>query len=284
MKNYQTLTFLCFLLFAGNIFAQTTETERPVLLTMRDSLWLTLEGEQFFIFHPVKAKQTLFSVGQYYSLGMEDLYENNPVFKEDPTLHIGQRIKIPVPKRAIKRYKTKEFSKWKHTPIYYVVKEGETLYNIGKRVFMVPIDTIVKRNKLKNNNIKPGQLLFVGWMHTEGVLPEMRPVKKVTPSDILKMRYDEEKKKYKEVETQGAAFWDKAGHHKDQLYILHRSAAIGTVAAVTNPMFNRTVYAKVIGRVPSGFDQGIEVILSRSAVQFLAAKDQRFFVKLKYLH
>ncbi len=283
MRNYQTLIFLCLLLRAGTIFAQPSETQRPVLLTMRDSLWLTLEGEQFFIYHPVKAKQTLFAVGQYYSLGMEELYEHNPVFKEDPTLQVGQRIKIPVPKRAIKRYKTKEFSKWKHSPIYYVVKEGETLYNVGKRVFMVPIDTIVKRNKLKNNNLKPGQLLFVGWMHTEGVLPEMRPVKKVTPSDMLKVRYDEEKKKHKELESQGAAFWDKAGHHKDQLYVLHRTASIGTIAAVTNPMFSRTVYAKVIGRIPSGFDPGIEVILSRSAVQFLAAKDQRFFVKLKYL-
>ncbi|MEZ4919456.1 MAG: LysM domain-containing protein [Saprospiraceae bacterium] len=37
----------------------------------------------------------------------------------------------------------------KHTRIYYIVQQGETLYHICKRYFDMPVDTIMERNKLK---------------------------------------------------------------------------------------------------------------------------------------
>lgn len=254
-----------------------------IILTARDSLFLTVKDGKKIVHHTVHAKQTLFSLSKFYSISLEDLYNENPQFRTDPTLYVGSKIRIPVPNRAIKRYKTKNFTWSKNTPIYYVVQNGDNLFQICKRYFSMPVDSIVKRNKLKDNAIRPGQLLQVGWMGTEGVLAEWRPVKAMTQSGTLKVRYEQEKKKHSEVNTQGVCAWPKDSKEKGDLYALHRDAAIGTILAVTNPMYNTTIYAKVIGRIPDGYGHNIEIIISPEAARKLGAKDPRFFVKLKYL-
>ena len=255
----------------------------PPMLTARDSLFLTVKESRKIVHHTVHAKQTLYALSKFYSISLEELYDANPQFRTDPTLRIGARVNIPVPNRAIKRYKTKNFTWSKNTPIYYVVQNGDNLFQICKRYFSMPVDSIMKRNHLKDNNIRPGQLLQVGWMGTEGVLPEWRPVKVATQSGALKVRYDTEKKKHNEVNAQGVCAWPKDSKEKGDLYALHREAAIGTIMAVTNPMYKTTIYAKVIGRIPDGYEQNVEVVLSPEAARKLGARDPRFFVKVKYL-
>lgn len=282
-RLHQPLSLLFFLWLPALCFGQSDAPEKPVILTSKDSLWLIVEEEKKYILHPVKPKQTLFSIARYYSLSLADLFEHNPDFRTDPTLHTGSRVKIPIPNKAIKRYKTPGFVASKNTSIYYIVQYGDNLYQISKRNFDMPVDSVAKRNKLKNNNIRPGQLLHVGWMGTEGVHEDWRVKKESTPSDALKTRYQEEKKKRREVDSQGVCFWQKDSKEKGDLYALHREAAIGTPIAVTNPMFNRTVYAKVIGRIPDGYERNVEIVLSPEAARKLGAKDPRFFTKVKYL-
>lgn len=284
MRFNRSLFVLILCITATVVSGQGTAKESNVpLLTPRDSLMLTVLDGKKFIYHPVKSKQTLFSIARYYSLSLEELYDNNPIYRTDPGLRVGTRIKIPVPNMAIMRYKTKKFVAAKTTPIYYVVQEGDNLYQICKRNFDMPVDSIVKRNKMKSKNIKPYQLIHVGWMGTEGVLPEWRPEKTPVESNVLKSRYEQEKSKHKEVDAQGVCFWQKDSKEKGDLYALHRDAAIGTIIAITNPIYRRTVYAKVIGRIPEGYERNIEAILSPEAARKIGAKDPRFFVKLKYL-
>ncbi|MBV6442081.1 MAG: LysM peptidoglycan-binding domain-containing protein [Haliscomenobacteraceae bacterium CHB4] len=273
--------------FIGSAIAQTTPkgTLPPPtpLLTSRDTLFLSVANGKKFVQHPVKAKQTLYSVARYYSLSLEELYEYNPTLRTDPSVQVGMRLKIPLPNMAIKRYKTKKFVASKNVPIYYKVQEGDNLYQICKRTFDMPVDSIAKRNNLKNSSIRPGQLLLVAWMGTEGVLPEWRPVRQYTASDALKAKYDEAKLKRREVDSQGVCFWQKDSKEKGDLYALHREAAIGTPICVINPMGGRSVYAKVIGRIPEGYERNIEVVLSPEAARNIGARDPKFFVKVKFL-
>jgi hypothetical protein len=48
-------------------------------------------------------------------------------------------------------------------------------------------------------------------------------------------------------------------------------------------MNNKTVYAKVISRIPEGFEKNLEVYVSHEAAKKLGAVDERFFVKVKYM-
>jgi LysM repeat protein len=284
MSIYKPL-FICFLsLWTVITYGQSAEKERVTpVLTFKDTLLLTVEAGKKVVYHPVKSKQTLFSISKFYSLSLEDLYDYNQGFRTDPTLRTGTRIKIPIPNKAIMRYKTANFKGWRAAPIYYVVQDGDNLFQICKRHFAMPVDTIMKRNKMKSQNIRPGQLILMGWMSTDGILPEWRPVKPVTESNTLKTRFETDKKKHKEQDAQGVCFWQRDSKEKGDLYALHRDALIGSIIAVTNPIYSRTIYAKVIGRIPDGYERNVELILSPEAARKIGAKDPRFFVKLKYL-
>lgn len=284
MRLLLPLFALLWLVTPASLSAQTEpkETAAP-LLTSKDSLFLSVSNGKKVVSHPVKAKQTLYGIARYYSLSLEELYEYNPQLRTDPTLRTGMRIKIPIPNLAIKRYKTKKFVVSKNAAIYYKVQEGDNLYQICKRHFDMPVDSIAKRNNLKNSNIRPGQLLLIAWMGTEGVLPEWRPARQYTESGALKAKYEEAKAKRREVDSQGVCFWQKDSKEKGDLYALHREAAIGTPICVTNPMGGRSVYAKVIGRIPDGYERNIEVVLSPEAARTLGARDPKFFVKVKFL-
>jgi hypothetical protein len=193
------------------------------------------------------------------------------------------RIKIPIPNKAIKRYRGEGFVNAENVSIYYVVQGGDNLYQISKRYFNMPVDSVAKRNRLKNNNIRPGQRLHMGWMGLEGIHAEWRPVRPVTESDVLKSKFNDDKKGKKELKAQGVCFWHRDSKEKGALYALHRDAGIGSIIQVNNPMNNRSVYAKVIGRIPEGYERNIEIILSPEAARKLGARDPRFFVKTKYL-
>lgn len=281
MKNYQPL-FAFLLLFWTQL--GISQDDGPIwLLGPRDSLLLKVEDSKKFVLHTVKAKHTLFSIARYYNLSVEELLEYNSSLKTEPTLRIGSKVKVPIPNRAIRRYKGNGFNAKEYCSIYYVVQTGDNLYQISKRHFDMPVDSVAKRNRLKNNNIKPGQRLHVGWMGIEGVHADWRPVRQATASDVLKERFNQIQKNKKAIDSQGVCFWQKDSKEKGDLYALHREAGIGTIISVNNPMGNRTVFAKVIARIPDGYERNVEVILSPEAARKLGARDPKFFVKVKYL-
>ena len=277
----KTPLFALFWLYLSASLSAQEDKPSP-LLNSRDSLLLTIEDGKKFIHHPIKAKQTLFSISRYYNIGLDELFDLNPELRYNPSLQAGSRIKIPIPNKAIKRYKSSAFVASANTSIYYVVQPGDNLYQIAKRYFEMPLDSIAKRNKLKNNKIKPGQRLHMGWMGTEGIHAEWRAARQDPESEALKLKYTEEKKNKKEISAQGVCFWPKDSKEKGALYALHREAAIGTIIYVNNPMTNRTVYAKVIGRIPEAYERNVEIVLSPEAARKLGARDPRFFVKTKY--
>jgi LysM repeat protein len=283
-------TYLPLLLFAAIhcqfvLSAQTTPKGAPAikLLGSADTILLTAEGDKKIIHHYIKPKQTLFSIAKFYGLSLQELYELHPEFQTEPVLKVGKFIRIPVPNRAIRRYKGKNFDPAKFIPICYVVQSGDNLFQICKRYFSMPVDTIMKRNRLKTQNIQPGQLIHMGWMGADGIPADWRTGLAPTPLSTHKARYTEEKKTHKEVESHGVCAWQRDSNEKGDLYALHREADIGTVMGVTNPMSRKTVYAKVIGRIPAGYESNVEVVLSPAAARQIGARDPRFFVKVRFL-
>lgn len=285
MRTFAPLLLIAVVHCQFALFAQTAP-KGPLpakLLAAADTLLLTVDGERKIVHHYVKPKQTLFSVARFYGLSLQELYELHPNFQTEPVLKAGALIAIPVPNRAIRRYKGKNFDPATFIPICYVVQSGDNLFQICKRYFSMPVDTIMKRNRLKTANIQPGQLIHMGWMSADGIPAEWRAGLAPTSIGTHKARYAEEKKTHKEVESQGVCSWQRDSNEKGDLYALHREAAIGTVMGVTNPMSRKTVYAKVIGRIPAGYESNVEVVLSPAAARQIGARDPRFFVKVRFL-
>ncbi len=87
---------------------------------------------------------------------------------------------------------------------------------------------------------------------------------------------------YRDIQSQGVAFWSRSNSQNNDLYVLHRKAPLNSYIEIYNPMKRKTTYAKVIDRIPDGTNPDVEVVLSPAAAKMLGARDPKFFVKVKY--
>lgn len=273
------------ILLSANSYAPMTGDSLRYLLP-KDTIFLSIEenGDKFFE-HCMERKQTLYSLAKFYALSVEELYYYNSGLKEKPVAP-GQAIRIPIPNGAIKRYKEKGFINWKHVPIFYVVKKGDTMFRIAKTLFRMPVDTLMMRNNLVSTTLKLGQKIHIGWMETAGVPEKLREGgdPNARRNAALEYLYGKEAQSKKVAEHQGVAFWQKKSSQDLDLYALHRWAPLNSIISVTNPMSKLTVHVKVIGRIPdSAYGDDIIVVLSPLAAKMLNARDPRFFVRVKYL-
>lgn len=51
---------------------------------------------------------------------------------------------------------------------------------------------------------------------------------------------------------------------------------------ITNPVKSRTVYAKVIGRIPRTYPNNCEVVITGNVARDLCLANKRFFSQLRY--
>ncbi|MCB0703726.1 MAG: LysM peptidoglycan-binding domain-containing protein [Saprospiraceae bacterium] len=255
-------------------------------LTLKDTIFITLgpQGDNMFTHH-IAPKQTLYSLAAFYGLSLSDLYLYNPELRTQG-VKVGQGVRVPIPNRAIIRYKTDEVTDQSHIPVCYVVRKGDTMYRISKQFFRMPIDTIRVRNGLPDTNLKTGQALQIGWMSVSGIADTLRFVQGGAlwqRSYDLGQRFEYQTDGKKEIAQSGVATWQKDRVYAEQeLFILHRSAALNSIVALTNPMSRKTVYVQVIGRIPPNFDGSIIAVVTPTVAEMLGVIDPKFFVRVRY--
>ena len=279
-------TILTIILSIFYTFANATG-DSTQYLTTRDTIFLQVDeyGQKLFA-HVLEKNQTLYSLAKFYGIHLEDIYFYNPTFRKKPP-SVGTPCIVPIPNKAILRYKTKKYYLKPYIPVYYVVKHGDNLYHIAKHFFNMPLDTIKMRNHLETAAIHTGQQLLVGWMSIEGVKN-----KTDIPTSPLWKRSNYYRDKFyrqlssgrKKIMRKGAALWKKNNHQNKKIYALFNHAKPNTIIAVKNPMNGKKIFVKVVGRIPkSSFTTNTEIILSRAAAKMLKARNERFFVEIEYL-
>lgn len=258
-------------------------------LTPKDTVFIKIgySGEKIFE-HLLEPGQTLFSMARFYGLKLEDVYFYNPALREG--YEPGQKVKIPIPNKAIRRFYSPQINAYDWVPIFYQVKRGDTYYGIANRTFKIPVDTLFRRNYLPPDApLQIGQQLHVGWMSMYGIPDSLRS-KHANP--LWRKSFQNHRKFVQQVQKKriqqenGAAFWDKSDKGRDALYVLHRTAKIGSIIALSSSMFRseRTVYAKVIGRLSDrvhGSD--VKIVVSPTIAKMMGAIDPKFFVQLEYI-
>ncbi len=285
-----TIRYLCFLfvfcLLAGNDLSGQTGT-RDNYLTFRDTLQVGRESGRLFIKHTVAQGQTLYGVSRFYGLELEELLFYNGQFK-DRMPGIKDTLIIPVPKKAILPFRYPDYARWKGAPLYYTVQKGETLFQISRRYFGLPLESMKQFNNLEDENIKPGTKLFVGWLSTKGIPDSIRQFSGHPlwiKSHKLRSQYMQDRTTGAELQEQGYGTRIFADNPDDELVVLHNGSAINSPVALKNPLNNRIVFARVIGRIPPGtYPPGTVVVTSNAVSRMLGVKDHRFFIRLKYLN
>jgi LysM repeat protein len=172
----------------------------------------------------------------------------------------------------------------------YKVSAGETLYTIAKR-FGTSVDDIIALNKLPDNTITPGQILVVrsGMPPAPPKQQETIVAKRDTTSvagDSLSADRHIPANKYGLFlkEEKGPATWmDDPSFDPNKKLVLHRTAPIGTVIKITNPMTNKTTLAKVVGRFnDSEANKDVILVVTKNVAESLGAMDKRFRVNISY--
>jgi LysM repeat protein len=256
-------------------------------LTAKDTVFVQVnESGRKSIEHILEKGQTLYSLAGFYGLKLETLLSYNPGLNPDRPFLRGQAIKVPMPDSALVIEKEPKSNGIEYAPVFYVVKQNETLYRISKVFFKIPIELLKANNSLINENLKVGQKLQIGWLSTSGIPDSLQTSSFDPTSDYfadLKSLFEFEGTKLKPSSHKGAAYWYRERKNEKEFFALHRFALPGTVIQITNPMRRTVTYAKVVGAISDRI-HGKEIIavLSAPVARQLGAKDSKFFVEIKY--
>ncbi len=247
---------------------------------------INFRGQKIFK-HKLAKGQTIYSLSKFYGLTLEKFYDYNPNARKE-TPRIGNSYIVPIPNKAIVRKLKANQNKKEYAPICYVVKSGDTMYGVANRSFRVDVETLMKNNGLETPNLKPGQLIHVGWISLKGIQKEwqypggmpgdMLSENKRNKSDFLSRNYNKKTK-----EQRGKAQWDsKDNFGGDGLYCLHNSAPNGSVIRMENTFTGNVVYAKVVGRIPMNYEKWVVAVVSKDVAKALRAIDAQFFIVAEY--
>ena len=185
-------------------------------------------------------------------------------------------------------------------PITHTVAKGETLYAIAKK-YNQSVDVIRSWNKIKGNGIKKGDKLVIAWVKAfdEGAITtaaalmpvaDVAPFVPTAPVTAFQRKYmdlAEQTSKYTLLKDSGIAirFTDEklSPGSSPELVALHRSAPLRSIVKVTNPVNGRSIYVKVIGRVPNnGINSEVILQLPSTAAKALNMLDGRTLVECSY--
>lgn len=274
----------------------------------RDSIGIENLNGKKLILHKLDAKDNYYSIARRYNVAPKAIMDYN----NNAQLVIGNIVKVPTEQPfAQSTIRTAQQNKTVTQPTaqavnttpktvapadnpsivtqQYRVSAGETLYSIAKR-FESTVEDITTINGLTSTNLTPGQIIKV-----RTGLPEPAPVRQVavrdatnvvlsTDSGIVDKRLGANKFGLYEKNEKGVATWiDDPSLDSAKKLALHRTAPIGAVVKITNPMTNRTTYAKVVGRINDNENtKDAIIVMTKNVAESIGALDKRTHVNISY--
>jgi LysM repeat protein len=199
---------------------------------------------------------------------------------------------------------------------YHTVAPGETLYALARLYPGTTPALLQSWNGLADNNLRSGQTLIVGWEEprqaeqpaatqkqpaqpapgghnrpwplSENPSPDEEAGITTSAAPRLPMGTDpgSETIVRRSAKARGIATWIDATSPETQngaMLALHNDAPVGSWIDVRNLMNNRTVRAKVVGRLPQNLDDSRAIVkLSQGAARELQAHDPKVLVEVVY--
>ncbi|QJD97762.1 LysM peptidoglycan-binding domain-containing protein [Mucilaginibacter robiniae] len=280
--------------------------------TLSDSVGVENQNGRKVILHKLDPKDNYYSIGRRYNVTPSAIIQYN----NNASLRVSNIIKVPTEQAFVtssmplNNGQQSPYAQQNTTPTssisdvtQYRVSAGETLYAIARR-FNIRVEDIVSLNNLKSNSLTPGQILQIKAAATPATQPVVlsHPLALSPPasskhdstaitdnlssrdSATVERRLPANRYGLSEKNEKGVATWmDDEGMDPNKKLVLHRTAPVGTVIKITNPMTNRTTYAKVVGSFTENeMTKDVIVVMTKSTAESLGALDKRFHVTLSY--
>ncbi|MEJ5996343.1 LysM peptidoglycan-binding domain-containing protein [Pedobacter sp. Du54] len=249
------------------------------------------------ISHTIKAKESLNALAEKYGTTVEAIKKLNKL--RSSSLQIGQVLKIAnvngetgeaaqetvaqpiVNTKAIVNSPTSNSTK-NDGSFEHVVATGETIYSIAKKYNLTTYQ-LTTSNNLSSNELTTGQKLIIKNANkTTGVEEEARSENAETTKDP-KLKQPG-KFGLVQFNEKGVAVWiEDQDLDPSKMLVLHRTAPVGTIIKVTNPMTNRSTYAKVVGKFTENeTTKDVIIVMTKAVADAVGALDKRFNCNLNY--
>jgi len=207
------------------------------------------------VIHKVEKSETLFSISKKYKVTVDQIKEWNKL--KDNSIKLGQALIVGIKEPNQKVETVEQPEKKSPEPVKHETPDKTEIGTAPQVIEPKKVETVI--------------------------------VKTVAP-EKPKMDPRKEDKKYafssgrKEVTEQGVASWiEDEEINPNKYYALHRSAPTGTIIKITNRMNSRSIFVKVVGKLPdSGDNEGLIIKVSKASAEKLGVLDQRFSAELIY--
>ncbi len=172
----------------------------------------------------------------------------------------------------------------------HIVANGETIYAIASK-YQLTTYQLKTFNNLSSNDLGVGQKLLI-----KGEKPAATPALFASNDDdddstevATTLKSPNLKRAaavygLNRVEEKGIAVWiTDPDLDPNKMLILHRIAPVGTIMQITNPMTNRSTFAKVVGKFTENeTTKDVIIVMTKAVADAVGALDKRFFCNLSY--
>jgi len=287
-----TLFTTCLILFsAAPSFGQQNNSSQKTT---------TVEGKKYIV-HSISAKDTYYQLSRIYAVPVKDIMAAN----NKKNLRVGDQVLIPTvevstpvtpipeePTTVVEPTKKEREVNFQTGTVNakiltaYKVGNNETLFSIAKR-FGTTVDDIKKINNLSSNVLQEGQTLKIpdgGVVETQEVIESSSSNLPIPEPAKEEVEFEANRYGIRETKEKGIGMWmedlESAGRNN---LALHRTAPVGTILKITNPLTKSVTFAKVVGKFTNTAEShDAIVILSKSVASNIGAFDKRFLIEITY--
>ena len=260
-----------------------------------------LDGKKV-ILHKVEAHETYYSIARKYDVSARSISN----FYHTSVLKIGDILKVQTDTPFERKRVSFTSSKNQKRPylITYVVNPKETLYAVARK-FGMTVDEVKELNKLKSDDLAVGKVLKVRGGPKPNANNNVETIRGQVSDRVFadaQFTTDDEQSDdtvnsdnnrlkhlptryglHETTERDVALCISDENLDGSKMLALHRSAPIGTVIKITNPMTQKSTFAKVVGKfTESESTKNVTIVLTKAVADLVGALDKKFQVNLMY--
>ena len=278
-NNLLLLSFISFFILTEGNSQTSSFPERPT----KDTVFIGYNEGKYYLSHPLKKEDNLSSIASYYGISLSAIRDLNGM--TDSPMKANKTIKIPIPYNSVKSpVQHSSLEKYNYIPLFYKIKKGDTVYRLFRIYFPRDSNEIKKINLIKNNVLKIDSKLLIGYFPVQPNIKSSadNALQINRKKDTLSLTSDKSKNVL--VKVSGAAkTFDSLFEKTEYPYILSNKIPEHSVVEITNPMSNKKITGKVIGKIPPGkYPLDILLLLAKNDASDLGFLDLKFFVSVKY--
>ncbi|RZL49764.1 MAG: LysM peptidoglycan-binding domain-containing protein, partial [Pedobacter sp.] len=160
------------------------------------------------------------------------------------------------------------------------------IYSIAKKYGLTTYQ-IKTANNLTGNEVTVGQKLIIKDAKPAAETFSEEETEPTTDQNTIKdpsLRAPASKYGLTQIEQKGTGIWI-ADQDLDpnKMLVLHKTAPVGTIIKVTNPMSNRSTFAKVVGKYTENeTTKDVIIVMTKAVADAVGALDKRFYCNINY--